>query len=100
MSISCVKTINGDDLIGVIEMKFDETVIVDTPCAIVLVPTGQNQFSVGLAPFLPFSKTKSLTFKKEHIVLFFEAADELKNEYNRVTGKGIVVPKSNIEIVR
>ena len=99
MSISCVKTVNGDDLIGVIEEKY-ETVTVDTPCAIVLVPTGQNQFSVGLAPFLPFSKTRVLTFKKEHIVLFFEAADELKNEYNRITGKGIVVPKSSIEIVR
>lgn len=98
MAISCVKIITGDDLIGIIEEKENE-VIVETPCAIVLVPTGQNQYSIGLAPFLPFSKTKLLSFKKEHIVLFFEAADELKNEYNRVTGKGIVIPKTSLELV-
>lgn len=97
--IKCVKTVTGEDLIGDIETHGD-VLTIDTPCVIVLIPTQEHQYSVGLAPFLPFAATKKFTYNKEHVVLMYEAADQLKNEYNRITGKGILVPeRPKIELV-
>jgi hypothetical protein len=97
--IKCMKTITGEDLIGDIEMH-GETLTIDSPCVIVLIPTQEHQYSVGLAPFLPFSTAKRFTFSGEHVVLVYEAADQLKNEYARITGKGIILPeKPKLELV-
>jgi hypothetical protein len=97
--IKCMKTVTGEDLIGNIEVQGD-TLTIDTPCVVVLIPTQENQFTVGLAPFLPFSASKKFTYSREHVVLVYEAADQLKNEYNRITGKGIVMPeRPKLELV-
>lgn len=97
--IACIKTITGEDLIGDINMQGD-VLLIDTPCVVVLIPSQEHQFSVGLAPYLPFSSTKNFSFGREHVVLMYDAADQLKNEYNRITGKGIIIPeKSNIKLV-
>jgi hypothetical protein len=94
-----MKTITGEDLIGKIEMH-GETLTIDSPCVIVLIPSQEHQYSVGLAPFLPFSPTKKFTFSSEHVVLLYEAADQLKNEYVRITGNGIIIPeKPKLELV-
>lgn len=98
MNISCIKTITGEDLIGEIILG-EDNIIIEDPCVVVVVPTSQNQYSVGLAPFMPFAATKKFSYLKEHVVLFYDAAAELKNEYNRITGKGIIIPKSKIELV-
>lgn len=97
--IKCMKTVTGEDLIGDIEMHGD-TLTIDTPCVVVLIPTQEHQYSVGLAPFLPFAASKKFTYSSEHVVLVYDAADQLKNEYNRITGKGIIVPeKPKLELV-
>jgi hypothetical protein len=94
-----MKTITGEDLIGNIEIQ-DDSLTIDTPCVVVLIPSQEHQFSVGMAPYLPFSATTKFKFSREHVVLIYEAADQLKNEYNRITGKGIVIPeKPKIELV-
>jgi hypothetical protein len=94
-----MKTVTGEDLIGYVEVQGD-VLTIDTPCVVVLIPSQEHQFSVGLAPYLPFSSTKKFTFNREHVVLVYEAADQLKNEYTRITGKGIIVPeKTKLELV-
>lgn len=91
MAIMCVKTVLGEDLIGDIEIR-EDTVEIDSPLMIMMVPTDKGQFSVGLAPYMVFSDEKKFTFNKTHIVLFTNPADQLRNQYHSITGKGIVVP--------
>lgn len=99
MSISCIKTVTGEDLIGEVIVREEEVDIAD-PCVVVVVPTSQSQYSVGLAPFLPFANSKKFSFRKEHVIMFYDPADGLRNEYNRITGKGIVVPTNKIELMK
>lgn len=97
--IKCMKTVTGEDLIGHVEVQGD-VLTIDTPCVIVLIPSQEHQFSVGLMPYLPFSSAKKFTFNREHVVLVYEASDQLKNEYTRITGKVIIIPeKPKLELV-
>lgn len=98
MALTCIKTALGEDLIGDVFLR-DDTVEIDTPLMIMIVPTQQGQYSVGLAPYMIFSSNKKFSFPKNHIVLMSEPADQLRNDYNRITGKGIVVPSTKIELV-
>jgi hypothetical protein len=98
MSISCIKTITGEDIIGDIT-EHAHGVDVETPLMVVVVPTQQGQYNVGLAPYMMFSSQKKFTFKKEHVIMQYDPADELRNEYNRITGKGIIVSTPKIELV-
>jgi len=35
-----------------------------------------------------------------HIVLFYDGIDEIRNDYQRVTGKGIIIPsRPKLELV-
>jgi hypothetical protein len=98
MALTCVKTALGEDLIGDVTIH-DDMLEIESPLMIMIVPTQQGQYSVGLAPYMIFSANKKFSFPKNHIVLLSEPADQLRNDYNRITGKGIVVPKSKIELV-
>ena len=99
MAISCIKTITGDDLIGDITVNGD-TLTIDTPLSLVVVPSGNNQYSIALAPFMPFSATKIYKYHMNHVVLFYDGIDEIRNDYQRVTGKGIIIPsRPKLELV-
>lgn len=91
MAIMCVKTVLGEDLIGEV-LIHDDKVEIDSPLMIMMVPTEKGQFSVGLAPYMIFSDEKKFTFNKSHIVLYTNPADQLRNQYHSITGKGIVIP--------
>lgn len=100
MNIQCLKLITGEDLIGEVELRMEGTVMIKDPCAIVMIPAAQNQFTVGLAPYLPFAAKKEFSFDPDDVVLRFEPANELRNEYSRITGKGITLPPTpKIELV-
>jgi hypothetical protein len=98
MSISCIKISTGEDLIGDITHT-EQGVTIESPLMIVVVPNQQGQYGVGLAPYMIFSAQKAFTFKNENVLMEFEPADELRNDYNRITGKGIIVTKPKIALV-
>lgn len=99
MALMCIKTLLGEDLIGDVEIR-EHTVDIDTPLMVMIVPNEKGQYSIGLAPYMIFSAGRHFTFDKKHIILFTEPADELRNQYHSLTGKGIVVPnKPKIELL-
>lgn len=101
MNIQCLRLISGEDLIGEVELRIEGSVTITDPCAIVMIPAAQNQFTIGLAPFLPFASKKEFTFNPEDIMLRFDPATELRNEYTRVTNKGLTLPPpSKIELIK
>lgn len=100
MNIQCIKTVTGEDIIADLSETLSGDIKISSPCAIVMIPTSSNQFSIGLAPYMPYAAQKEFTFKKEHVILMYEPSVELRNEYTRVTGVGIVIPKSELSIVK
>lgn len=90
MSLTCIKNVVGEDLIGKVSVT-ETTVEISDPMMIMVVPTQQGQFSVGLGPYMIYAKERKFSFLKEHIMLTYEPAPELKNEYTRLTS-GIVIP--------
>lgn len=99
MSISCIKLITGEDIIADVTDTLQGDVQISHPCMILMIPTGNNNYTVGLAPFMPYAEGKEFTYKKEHVVLHYEASSPLKNQYNEITGRGLVIPKPKIELV-
>jgi hypothetical protein len=104
MNLMCIKTVNNEDLVGECNFQSDVVTIKD-PLMIIVMPagtssSGQQQFSIGLTHYMPFSKEEVYAFKNEHVVLRYEPVDEIKNDYSRITGKGIILPpKPKIELV-
>lgn len=101
MNIRCIKTLAGEDIMGDIsETLSGKEINIKNPCAIVMIPTSNTQFSIGLAPYMPFAASKEFSFKEEHIILNYEPSAELRNEYSRVMGAGIVVPKNDLSLIK
>lgn len=95
-----IKTISGETIIGEkAERMGDDNVSLMDPFNVMISPTGNGTFGIGLAPYLSFAEDKKFTFGPEHILHVFTPSDDLKNEYNRITGRGIVVPSSKIQVV-
>ena len=90
--IACVKLITGEDIIADIAEDVSGLVVLTTPLMIMMVPRSQDQFSIGLVPFMPFLNKNTIRIVANNIIVSEEPSAELRNEYNKVTGKGIIVP--------
>lgn len=91
--IKCIKLSTGEEIIGEVSDTIDGGALnINTPVSIMMVPTQQGQFTVALIPFLPYAETKQFRFQSDNIILVFEPNADMRNEYNRITGKGLVVP--------
>lgn len=96
-----IKTIVGETIIGeqIESLESSEVIQIEEPLNVIISPTGNGTFGVGLAPYIPFTDEKKFSFMREHYMHTFVPSDDLINEYNRVTGRGIVRPSNKIEVV-
>lgn len=102
--IQCIRLSTGDDIIGELEHNsLADTYTIKEPLSIIVMPTGNNNFTVGLAPFLPFTEKtgsgRTFTFKGQHVLTTYEPSTELRNEYSRITG-GIVLAKPELGLIK
>jgi hypothetical protein len=96
-----IKTSNGETVMGEkLEQMGSDAITLEDPFSIMIAPTGQGSYGIGLAPYISFAEDKKFTFGREHILHTFTPSAELKNEYQRLTGRGIVVPDSGIKVVK
>lgn len=99
MNIQCIKTILGEDIIATVEETLSGDIKLSHPFMVMIMPQ-DGQYTIGLAPYLSFANTKTFSYKKEHVMMMFEPATELRNEYVRITGQGIVIPKSELSLMK
>jgi F0F1-type ATP synthase alpha subunit len=99
MNIQCIKTTLGEDIIANVEQTLSGDIKLSYPLMIMLIPQ-DGQYTIGLAPYLSFANSKTFPYKKEHVMMMFEPATELRNEYVRITGQGIVIPKSELSLMK
>ncbi len=91
MNIKLVKLVTGEEILCELENK-DNGIVMKNPIAMMTVPGEDGQIGLGLAPWLPASKTREMPIKNEHIICIVEPSKDLHDHYNTTFGSGIVVP--------
>ena len=102
-NIKLFKFVTGEEIIADVEFNgtdFDEFIRLNTLItikdAVTLVyrPQEGGQMTVGFAPFMPYSEDK-IKLLSSSIITYSEPQEDLKNEFNRLFGSGIVVAQAN-----
>lgn len=93
--IKIIKLLTGEELIG--DLKIDDslnTVVIDRPCYIQLVPSKSNpqEPAMALVPYAAYTANHNIVVKQSAIVWEAEPLKELYNRYNSIFGSGLVVP--------
>lgn len=96
MAMKVYKLVSGEYIISAITEETRDSVILDSPAAIMMQSAGDGKVGAALAPFAPFSKNSKVTLSRTAIMAELEADLRLENEYNRIFGSGIVIASSPI----
>lgn len=92
MNIIALKMLSGEDIICALKIEDAESFQIENPASIIAQPTADGRgVSVGLAPYLPYSKEKNVKVYKHACAATFNPDKQLVNEYNRIFGSGIVI---------
>ena len=95
--IKVIKLITGEEVVG--EVSYDgTTVIVDKPCAVMLVSAKStpDQHSMALIPYAGYTKDHIIHIDKRSIVWNAELQDDVYNQYNAIFGTGIQIVSGDI----
>lgn len=90
MSVQAFKLISGEDVITDVVKEDAATITVKSPAVIVIQQNGNGQMGVGLQPFAPLADG-DVTLFKTALSASFEVEVNIKNEYSRIFGSGIVI---------
>ena len=95
--IRLLKLITGEEVIGKVTYN-DDFVIVDKPCAIMLLGSRSTpeQQSLGLVPYAGYTKEHTIKVKNTSVVWEAELADEVFNQYNSIFGSGIQIVSNQL----
>jgi hypothetical protein len=98
MNIKLIRLQTGEDLIADV-VKEGAALTVENPCMVYVRPNSTNTgASVGLTRWMPYAETKTFTIDNKWVVIITDPATDLKNEYNKAFGSGIVVPPTTIQV--
>ena len=97
-NIQIIKLTTGEELIADVseaDIEDKQFLIAYKPAIIFMQPKGdsETEFGVGLAPYAPFAKEHKVPIFPTHVVSLYEPEVQLKNEYNKRYGSGIIQPE-------
>ena len=88
-----LKLVSGEEVVGEITSDSADSVTIQNPCTLGIVPTQSGGPRLNMMPLLIFSEQKKVQLQKSHIVYEVSVAQEIENKYNEIYGSGIVLPK-------
>jgi hypothetical protein len=99
MNIKLIRLQTGEDLIADVTIDSDGDIKLENPCMVYVRPNSTNTgASVGLTRWMPYAEAKTFTIDTKWVVIVTDPATDLKNEYNKAFGSGIVVPPTSIQV--
>lgn len=99
MNIKLIRLQTGEDLIANVSIDADGDLGLENPCMVYVRPNSTNTgASVGLTRWLPYAEPKTFTIESRWVVVITEPAQDLKNEYNKAFGSGIVVAPAGLTV--
>jgi hypothetical protein len=98
MNIKLIRLQTGEDLIADV-VKEGAALTLENPCMVYVrqSQTGTSA-SIGITKWIPYSDSKQFTIDNKWIVIITEPAEDLKNEYNKAFGSGIVVAPAGLKV--
>lgn len=98
MNIKLIRLQTGEDLIADVVGEGD-TLTLENPCMVYIRqnPTS-TAASIGITKWMPYSDSKQFTIDSKWVVVITDPAQDLKNEYNKAFGSGIVVAPAGLKV--
>ena len=95
MEVIALKLITGEDVLGELESRDEDSLVIINPVGVAVVRGKDGQPNVGFTPFPIHGEQKTgttIAFRKKHIVYSYTPAEDFISNYNQIFGSGIVVP--------
>jgi hypothetical protein len=96
MNIKLIRLQNGEDLIADV-VKEGAALTLENPCMVYIRQNPTNTAaSIGITKWMPYSDAKQFTIDNKWIVVITDPAEDLKGEYNKAFGSGIITPPTGL----
>lgn len=96
MEIKLLRLVTGEDVLAEIVDAGDIAYKIRNPLIVYIRPTETGVPSVGLSQWIPYSADKEFTIKNERVVVESNPAEDLRSQYDRVFGAGIIMPSAKL----
>jgi hypothetical protein len=96
MEIKLMRLITGEDVLAEIANRDELGICIKNPLIVFIRPTDTGVPSVGLSQWIPYSADKEFTIKRDRVVVECNPADDLRTQYDRVFGAGIIMPSAKL----
>jgi len=93
-NIVLIKFVSGEEIIADLLGQDDTSKIIADPVTLVYRPKEDGTMTVGFAPFMPYSEGK-ITLYNTSILGVGDPQKDLKDEFERIFGSGIVIAQAN-----
>lgn len=92
MEIKLLRLITGEDVLAEIADRGELGICIKNPLIVFIRPTETGVPSVGLSQWIPYSADKEFIIKPDRVVVESNPAEDLRAQYDRVYGSGIIMP--------
>lgn len=93
-NIRLFKFVSGEEIIADVKENQHERYIVEDAVTLVYRPQDGGKMTVGFAPFMPYAEGNISLFKSS-LISESDPQRDLKDEFNRIFGAGIVIAPAN-----
>ena len=92
MNIKLMRLVTGEDIITEIVDEGPLGTKINNPLIVYIRPTEVGVPTVGMSQWIPYSSDKEFYIKADKIVVVSEPAADLRSQYDRVFGAGLIMP--------
>ena len=94
MNIKLLRLVTGEDVLTEILDAGDVAYKIKNPLIVYIRPTETGVPTVGMSQWIPYSADKEFTIKNDKVVVVSEPAEDIRSQYDRIFGSGIVLATS------
>lgn len=96
MEIKLLRLVTGEDVLAEIVDAGDIAYKIRNPLIVFIRPTETGVPSVGLSQWIPYSADKEFVINNDRVVVVSNPAEDLRSQYDRVYGSGIIMPSAKL----
>ncbi len=91
MSIEILKLVNGEDIISNVEYE-EDNVVLSSPAKLIMFLTEEG-VDFDLIPWCLYAVKEKFVISSSHVIFTTDPPEELRNNYNKIFGSGIITVK-------
>ena len=95
MKVKLCKLVSGEEVLGEDISDSLDRIKLKNPVRIATVRGQDGNPNVGFAPFPTFAeekKDRQVAFLREHVIYYYEPAEDFRKNYDQIFGLGLILP--------